>query len=121
LACLTSHPSAFERACPRAFTVAVRANDVALCELPHQPFAGNGAGTPKNPKVLTGVTSVVEIHHIRRELAAAVRARHASQAAKELHGFSLTGPDTLKFLFTMSGVVRDVVRALISFLHRASS
>jgi len=97
--------------------MAVRANNVALRDLIHQPFARNRAGTLKNPEVLASITLVIEIHHIRRKLAAAVGAGHAPHAAEELHRFSLTRANTLKLLFAVSGVIRDVVGPLVTFLH----
>ena len=49
------------------------------------------------------------------------RCRARTQAAEELQCFSLTRADTLKLLFAVIGVIRDVVWLLTTFLHRSLS
>jgi hypothetical protein len=95
-----SYTSTLECASLCTCPMAIRANNIAVRDFRHEPFARNRTSTLKNPKLLARITLVIEIHHIRREVAAAVSTWHAAQPAEELDRFSLTRADTLKFLLT---------------------
>jgi hypothetical protein len=57
---------------------------------------------------------MVELHHPRREGAAAVGAGDSPPITQHRQNCLLSDLDPLEFLFAMCPVVRDVVRPLIS-------
>lgn len=97
----------------RSNCVAVGAHDVALSDLRQQPLARHqhGAGTGHLKGLLRGI-AMVEVHLVRLEAAATVRARDATQLTQELEGRGLARTDALDLLRAVPCVVGDVERPL---------
>lgn len=97
------------------YSVAVRADDVALCGLRHEAFERHQACTTTHEReLLSRWIAVVKIHLVRLESASAVGAWHPSPFAKHLGGAVLACAHTEDLLFAVAPVVVNVGWSLVA-------
>src|SRR5262249_37909017 len=108
----------------RANSMAVRADDVALCNLALEGvarFQQDAARTGAEIEELCLGVAMVEVHRIRRKAPSAVGAGSTAQVAQPCERCLLTPRDARDLLLAMARVVRHVVGTLVpNSRHTAS-
>ena len=97
----------------------VRTHNIALRSLREKLLATLECGTARTQlEHLFGWVSMIEVHLVARETAAAVRARHFTKLSKELGRGDLPASDPVYFLLPIRPVVGDIEGSLIpGFWH----
>jgi hypothetical protein len=100
-------------ALPRTQSVAVRTDDVALRCLGQDLAPALEGGSPgAEGEALLSWISMVEVHLVTGEPAAAIGTGHFAELAEKRSGRYLARPDAIDFLLTIRRVVGDIRRAL---------